>query len=305
MPTRSINDTYYAVVKILAAATVLSATTKLVLAVLEDHRNRATGQCNPRVTTIAEELGIGEATVKRSLGMLKHAGLISVKRGRSNSYEVAARQEWPGKLATVKPRCRRPAQMSFDLEDSCPIPADHSEQVQNTDQSDPLDGIKVIRSMGSNCDFQEPPILTELPQLNYPNEPLPPPDVIPLRQSAAGAPAVVSQKAENNTNTGTAPGADVAEGLARELTLTHPQPGLPRRAVAEVRKAMAAGWTADALRERHAEWCRYWATLAEGKFIPMLWRWLDSGDFEVVPVIRKPAVKETYADRITRMIREA
>jgi hypothetical protein len=116
---------------------------------------------------------------------------------------------------------------------------------------------------------------------------------------------VVSQKAENNTNTGTAPGADVAEGLARELTLTHPQPGLPRRAVGEVRKAMAAGWTADALRERHAEWCRYWATLGEGKFIPMLWRWLDSGDFEVVPVIRKPAVKETYADRITRMIREA
>jgi hypothetical protein len=98
---------------------------------------------------------------------------------------------------------------------------------------------------------------------------------------------------------------DPAEALARELSNTHPQPGLPRKAVGEVRKALAAGWSADAIRKRHAEWCEYWATLAAGKFIPMLWRWFDSGDFESRPVIRKPAVVESYADRFRRQIREA
>jgi hypothetical protein len=98
---------------------------------------------------------------------------------------------------------------------------------------------------------------------------------------------------------------DSAEALARELSDAHPQPGLPRKAIPEVHKALAAGWSADAIRQRHAEWCAYWATVPAGKFIPMLWRWFDSGDFEVKPAIRKPPAVESYVERFRRQLREA
>ena len=121
-------------------------------------------------------------------------------------------------------------------------------------------------------------------------------------ETAAEPAAAPCSPEESHPNTSE---PDSAEALAQELVRTHPQPGLPLKALPEIRKAMAAGWTAPMLRKRHREWCKYYATLTEGKFIPMLFRWFTDGDYTVKPVIRKPHVKETYADRLMRQIREA
>jgi DNA-binding transcriptional MocR family regulator len=66
-----------------------SATTKLLLAQLRDHRNRRTGQCYPRQATLARELGVSVDTVQRSLNALRQAGWLTVFREQYGCrYEI-------------------------------------------------------------------------------------------------------------------------------------------------------------------------------------------------------------------------
>jgi hypothetical protein len=76
----------------------------------------------------------------------------------------------------------------------------------------------------------------------------------------------------------------LAEGLAHEFSTRHPQPGMPHKAAVEILRVLTEGWTPAELRERHREWCEYWASLPAGRFIPMLWRWFRDGEFEAAPV---------------------
>ena len=76
------------VTKAVLADKRISTTAKLVLAQLMDHRNKTTGQCNPRESSLAEELGISRQTVLRGLKELRRAGWIQAKRGQNgNRYE--------------------------------------------------------------------------------------------------------------------------------------------------------------------------------------------------------------------------
>ena len=67
----------------------LSATAKLLLAQLLDHRNKTTGQCNPRIKTLAEELGVSQSTAGRALRELREARLVKITwSSRSSRYEI-------------------------------------------------------------------------------------------------------------------------------------------------------------------------------------------------------------------------
>ena len=86
-------NSFLIVAKAIAADTRFSATTKLLLAQLQDHQNKRTGQCNPKQTTLARELGIGERTVRRGLSELRQRGLITAERGQTGCrYEIPTGQ---------------------------------------------------------------------------------------------------------------------------------------------------------------------------------------------------------------------
>jgi hypothetical protein len=83
--------------KLLDTSGALNGNTKRVLAKLYNYWNADTGQCNPRVETLAAALKLDAATIKRSLSTLRSARIISNKRGRRrvNWYTIEPPQEWP------------------------------------------------------------------------------------------------------------------------------------------------------------------------------------------------------------------
>jgi hypothetical protein len=98
--------------------------------------------------------------------------------------------------------------------------------------------------------------------------------------------------------------------LCELLLKTHPQPGLPVKALLRLDAILGddsdtAARCAKLIETRHAQWRKYWDTLEPGKFIPQLWRWLQDNDWFVEPVIRKPARRafETAGERMERIWR--
>ena len=86
-------NSFLIVAKAMAADKQISATEKLLLAQLLDHRNKRTGQCNPNQTTLARELGIGLRTVRRSLSRLCKHGWLAIQRGQNGCrYEFPTGQ---------------------------------------------------------------------------------------------------------------------------------------------------------------------------------------------------------------------
>jgi hypothetical protein len=278
-----------------------------VLLGLLSFRNRENGLCNPDVNTLCDQLGASRRTVFRWLHELTQAGILEIERniGYSNSYvfhksvihtvENSAEKPQNAKGGSAKSGtggcaksgtggCAKSGtkqrahpymnQMLFEPEGNRAVPPTVVE-------------VRGAAAAAVGCVENSPerpasPVEAEAPeQLGLPLEPVAQPLAHPVSLP------------------------DSAEALARELSSTHPQPGLPRKAIGEVHKALAAGWTPDAIRERHAEWRAYWATVPAGKFIPQLWRWFDSGDFEVKPAIRKPPAVESYVERFRRQLREA
>lgn len=83
----------------------LSMTAKMLAQVLAlDFANRDTGQCNPSRQTLADHLGVSEATVKRALSDLTAAGWLgrtgATARNRTASYTFLS----PGKVVAFGPR---------------------------------------------------------------------------------------------------------------------------------------------------------------------------------------------------------
>lgn len=82
------------VAKDLIANKGLSMTARLLFGFLLDHRNKKTGQCNPRRQTLARELGIdngrdqGRRRISRALAELRAAGFVTSKQGQhANFYD--------------------------------------------------------------------------------------------------------------------------------------------------------------------------------------------------------------------------
>jgi predicted transcriptional regulator len=77
--------------KIIALSGELSSTDKRVAAMLIEHFNRKTGQCDPSLDTMADLIGVDRRTVVRSVGRLVKSGLFrKIRHGgkfHRNSYE--------------------------------------------------------------------------------------------------------------------------------------------------------------------------------------------------------------------------
>jgi hypothetical protein len=85
-------EPFVMVLKSVLRSTRLSSHAKLLLALLADYQNRETGQCNPKIETLADDLGLSTPTVKRALAELRQAGLVRVVKGqRANSYGLEPR----------------------------------------------------------------------------------------------------------------------------------------------------------------------------------------------------------------------
>ena len=92
-------NSFLMVAKEMLADKRISATEKLLLAQLLDHRNKRTDQCNPRQTTLARELGISRHTVERALWKLRELGFLTIKRGQSGyRYEFPSCQNGNSEL---------------------------------------------------------------------------------------------------------------------------------------------------------------------------------------------------------------
>ena len=72
----------------------ISVLAKKLLILLDDHRNKQTGQCNPRRKMQAKELADSVEAIKRALTELRTPGLIhTTKRQRGNSYRIEPRSQ--------------------------------------------------------------------------------------------------------------------------------------------------------------------------------------------------------------------
>jgi hypothetical protein len=126
--------------------------------------------------------------------------------------------------------------------------------------------------------------------------------VEPVQKSAAAAAAAgdagASTPVEANATT------VEAEALVADLIPNHPEPGNPGRAATEARTVLAASAdpaaTAKTIRANHGSWREHWATLPRDRFIPQLWRWLNSGEWKYAPVERKGIARETWQERRRR-----
>jgi hypothetical protein len=254
----------------------LSTYAKLLLALLDDYRNKVTGQCNPRIKRLADNLKVCERTIYRALAELRKWRLIAVDRCQHTcQYIIAARDQWRLLLrktfstAVENPNPPRPPEAAPELT-NCQVRPD-------TD----------VRS--------GPPVslLTEPTQRTYlsGNEG----DAVPrsVHHAAAAAP---SSSEENFRGQRLSLRSPFTLELCETLLKVHPQPGLPVKALLRLDAILGDGSDtaarcAKTIEIRHAQWIEYWNTLEAGKFIPQLWRWLEDRDWTVAPVIRKPALR--------------
>lgn len=94
-PTRKTEPPRFVMVPKFLFRAELSLTAKCLLVILADHRNPKTGQCNPKIETLTNELRVTRAGIKRALTELrKHRLIETVKGQRSNSYRVTPMAQW-------------------------------------------------------------------------------------------------------------------------------------------------------------------------------------------------------------------
>jgi DNA-binding transcriptional ArsR family regulator len=266
----------------------ISNSAKHLLALLENYRNKATGQCNPRVRRLASDLGLTERTIYRALAELRKWQLITVKRMRNTcQYIIRARNEWYNLLRkTISDTVEKvlPPQPAVE-----PVPVPETPAMMPT-----LDCQEC--QVRPDIDVRsEPPHLL----LNLPSEPPYPANEgidaarsvhhVETTQAAAAPPALV----DNGRSKTRSP---LSEELWKELVAVHPQPGKPIAALEEIDRLLfdnrgQAVKLAAVLRTRHAEWRVYWATLDRAGYIPQLWRWVKECEWIAAPVIRKPALR--------------
>lgn len=84
---------YFIVARELIADKRISVTARLLLGFLLDHRNKQTGQCNPKRKTLARELGVSMVTISRALAELREGNFIRSKQQQHTaSYQIQAYQ---------------------------------------------------------------------------------------------------------------------------------------------------------------------------------------------------------------------
>lgn len=242
--------------------------------VLRSFANRHTGQCNPRIATIARKLSISESTVYRRLRLLREHGWIVSKRGHWGcSYQCRDRAKPPTSDRSGTPTSDRSGTRTNDSYES-PHLFNEPDVYMNQRST------RAAAAKGTD--------------IKHPSG----------QPKTAAAAAADAEKANTNAALRSA-----AEKLVDELIREHPEPGAPDRAVAEAEKVLAKVEDVDqacaTARHSHGLWRAHWATLDPQRFIPQLWRWFASGEWKYSPVNRKGVQRETWSARLKRETKES
>jgi len=89
-------DACFNLLETLIPDNTLSSTAKLLLARLLRYYNPETGQCNPKIHTLMQQLGRCDRTVRRVINQLVRARWINKHRGQHGlSYEILIGQKCP------------------------------------------------------------------------------------------------------------------------------------------------------------------------------------------------------------------
>jgi len=223
------------------------------------HRNRETKQCNPRHDTLAREMRCSVSSIRNWIRELREAGIILATKGRrGNRYEIRPHEEWRTPLKkTPTPT-------------PCPSGSGQPEFARRDDF-----------------------ILNERETLFLNNSVSGVAASFPGANGGGGAPAepkknvhpgqVASSPCEPSGKPPTRENREAAAALVQELLPNHPQPGNPGGAVKQIERVLAEGATPDQIRASHTQWRKMWAVYREGRFIPMLWRWIHDNDWRYPP----------------------
>jgi DNA-binding transcriptional ArsR family regulator len=248
--------------------------TQNVLRWLYWHRNRVTGQCNPRHATLARELHCSVSTIRNHIRILREAGIILATKGRrGNRYEIRPTEEWRTPSSTSD----RQAVVSQDLSgESASILYEREEVFLNKKRSG-VAAVCSVRELGGGGAPAEPktkhpgPVVEARPVSLPPELPKPCPDIPAIPRVSPNVPDIPRTSHEE------------AVRVVTELLPQHPQPGHPEGAVKQITKLLTSGATAEQIRVSHAQWRKMWAVYREGRFIPQLWRWIHDNDWRFPP----------------------
>jgi hypothetical protein len=255
-------------------------------------RNRATGQCNPRLKKLAERLGgVPDTTIRRWLRELRLAGIVATVRHRGSSSYVfhmpvfhavenaEAPAASPSKNGRSTPSKNGRSRPSKNGRSQPPHPYMNQNLFEQTEGN----GAAALRTgTGTAAAAPPPPVQKESEHERGVARPV-------SQQLGLGLEPVDPIRAE-------------AIALVEELHAEHPQPGLPDKAVGEVQAILAASAdvtaTVEQIRINHAAWKLHWEMLRPGAFIPQLWRWFHDGEWK--RTVGKPVRHENFYERCER-----
>jgi hypothetical protein len=267
---------FFKITEALAENKTLSSTAKLVLARLARHYNPKTGQCDPKVTTLARELGRHPNTIQDAIARLRQLGWIETHKGqRGLSFAI-------------------PREIPEADKGNTPILPHRNCVAENPAPQ------KLCSTLHRNCGAETAASLYEESQLIENVQ-----DAAAVRNITVKHPdyqaaaASFPRNKSPNTNTNA-----LAHALADELIAAHPQPGLPAKALKLVTKLLAQSenpeQTAATIRQNHPAWVTYWSGLYREQFIPQLWRWIQDGEWQNPPVMRKPPERKLFGQEAAR-----
>lgn len=244
----------------------LSACERLVIAIIGQHENLKTGQCNPGIETIANESGLHERAVYRAIAGAERKGAVVVTRAgnggrnRPNGYQLvpAKAAENPDNLSgkkTLTKRSKNPDKASPELEEL---------RGEGKAKAFPLAGrenepYRVLDCSGSGVAPDGAPELVFEERL----EPASPPELETGTPEPAAAPNCRRRKDDPAEPSASPPAEDDSGGLHAawralvELWAVRPWPIAPRElaiARAIFVKAIAAGTPVDAILAGAGAW---------------------------------------------------
>lgn len=247
-------------------ASEITVTARLVLAQLYDHRNKRTGQCNPKIRTLASELGLSISTVGRALRSLREAAMVKITwRQRSSDYQILNGQN----DRTENPdRSKRPIKNG-----------------QNDRSDDPVSLYEP--------NFIEPNTSNAAVPLRVP---------IP-RCAAAAASSFAFAQQKSQPDPIRVQAEELVEELHAVHPQPGLPDKAVAEAEQILRASSDPDETVETVRRNHAAWKAHWEMLRPGQFIPQLWRWLRDGEWR--RSVSKPVRQENWYQRQDRKQEES
>ena len=306
------------------AAALLTAATLRVLHGLLHYRSRLNGRCCPRISTIGTHLHLSETTIKHHVRRLRALGIMHARRGRySNQYEFAPTDQWASLIRSNGMKCRpsdrrksdpqiggNPTLRSAEIRLSDPPlslyePSDLN-LLKRTAVPPPHSSNKRARSESSHNEKPAAPVVggaaavSDVKQRKTEQTPAP----------SRSAPSTAVEKPSTRVEARPAHSArtipmattqTVLAGIEPKLAVLilrsfqrlmkhYPERGLPLRGLEVLAHMLSEAEDPEKLAKQLQRSCDLWRGehwIHARTFVPQLWRWLVSGDWQFPPTPKR------------------